>query len=497
MKVMSCTPAGSAARPAGASGADGVSANVLLPGLVAALKFKFALHEAPNFAGVLYVAAGLIAQNEGLLAPFYDAGGVDAVVAGVRKYATSALVQSNGLKLLVFLFREAQLDAGRLDRLRASNILDVVNASMRLFLADETIQHAGCAALTVLHEALNAPGWPKTRHNLDNIFNAMRAHPASPGVQLYGCRALSAALHHASYANRDRAIAVDALAIVTAAWRTLGSDIFVAVDCLLTVLILLLIKWCCLEDFIDAGVPEMSVDALRAHPALHDNVYKLLCTMLVMEGVPNETLAKRLLASGALELAKRAGGTPNGGPRYHVAMMLQDYAERAAERAAAELLAEEDALAAAADKKKTRRSKKKASRSAVIVNAAEAPAAPATGAEVLGEIFPWLLVDPTPSPVAAPVLPPLPLAAQAVLAQQQQATPSPEHKAALAEVARLRAEVDANLCPVCLDAVKCTVLLPCRHLALCAAPACRAMLGAQPLCPLCRCGVEDTMHLFV
>ena len=51
--------------------------------------------------------------------------------------------------------------------------------------------------------------------------------------------------------------------------------------------------------------------------------------------------------------------------------------------------------------------------------------------------------------------------------------------------------------PVCLDAPKCTVLLPCRHLALCAAPASRGMLGAPPLCPLCRCGVADTMQLFV
>ena len=72
-----------------------------------------------------------------------------------------------------------------------------------------------------------------------------------------------------------------------------------------------------------------------------------------------------------------------------------------------------------------------------------------------------------------------------------------EHAAALAELARVKAELEARNCAICLDAPKCTVLLPCRHLALCGAPACAAMLGAPPLCPLCREPVADTMQLFV
>jgi hypothetical protein len=49
---------------------------------------------------------------------------------------------------------------------------------------------------------------------------------------------------------------------------------------------------------------------------------------------------------------------------------------------------------------------------------------------------------------------------------------------------------------VCLDAQPCVVLLPCKHLALCGSAACAAMLGAPPLCPVCRALVADTMAIF-
>jgi hypothetical protein len=32
---------------------------------------------------------------------------------------------------------------------------------------------------------------------------------------------------------------------------------------------------------------------------------------------------------------------------------------------------------------------------------------------------------------------------------------------------------------------------------LCGAPACAAMLGAPPLCPLCRVGIADTISVFI
>jgi hypothetical protein len=48
-----------------------------------------------------------------------------------------------------------------------------------------------------------------------------------------------------------------------------------------------------------------------------------------------------------------------------------------------------------------------------------------------------------------------------------------------------------------LDAQRCTALLPCKHLPLCASPACAAMLGTPARCPLCRAVVLDSMQLFV
>jgi hypothetical protein len=52
-------------------------------------------------------------------------------------------------------------------------------------------------------------------------------------------------------------------------------------------------------------------------------------------------------------------------------------------------------------------------------------------------------------------------------------------------------------CKICLDAPCCMLLLPCRHVPLCASPECAAMLGSPPLCPLCRARVADTMQLFM
>ncbi len=71
-------------------------------------------------------------------------------------------------------------------------------------------------------------------------------------------------------------------------------------------------------------------------------------------------------------------------------------------------------------------------------------------------------------------------------------------QAALAAQAAMLAEHEARAaCAICLDAPRCMALLPCKHLTNCTAPACFAMLGAPPRCPLCRTVVTDTMQLFV
>ena len=192
--------------------------------------------------------------------------------------------------------------------------------------------------------------------------------------------------------------------------------------------------------------------------------------------------AARRRRRAATKAARRAGGGPPAAAVAAEAAADCDSDEVSKPDAAG--AAPEDAAAAATPV------------SAEAADAADAADAAASGAQLLGDIFPWLHIAPVPAAIAAPVLPPLPLAAQPPLLQQQ-AVPGPTVAAKAAEVVRLRAEVEANKCPICLDAAKSTVLLPCRHLALCGAPACAAMLGAPPLCPLCREPVADTMQLFV
>jgi hypothetical protein len=99
------------------------------------------------------------------------------------------------------------------------------------------------------------------------------------------------------------------------------------------------------------------------------------------------------------------------------------------------------------------------------------------------------------SPPAA--LPPSPAAPASPAVQHADATLTALLAASQAALAKAEAEADAARCVICMDAPRCCVVLPCKHLALCASPACAAMLGAPPRCPLCRRGVTDTMQLFV
>jgi hypothetical protein len=183
----------------------------------------------------------------------------------------------------------------------------------------------------------------------------------------------------------------------------------------------------------------------------------------------------------------------------------------------------------------------------LVAAATEEEAQPAAASEhPLESMFPWLRLSSNAAPPAASLplpqqLPPLPLpplphapldaappapsaqearmaALEAQLAAQTaamavqaaaMATQAAAQNAAMAAqaatlaakdaaLARLKAEADAApKCSICLDATPCVVLLPCRHQPLCSAPACAAMLGVPPLCPLCREPVADTMHTFV
>ncbi len=126
--------------------------------------------------------------------------------------------------------------------------------------------------------------------------------------------------------------------------------------------------------------------------------------------------------------------------------------------------------------------------------AAAAPIAPAAS---LPPLPAWLLAHHAPPPPPQPLTTDARVAAlSAQLAQRTAALADSkaENRAQAAALAKLEA---ALTCVVCLEAQRCVALLPCRHWLLCASPGCADMLGAPPLCPVCRERVADTLQLFV
>ncbi len=125
-----------------------------------------------------------------------------------------------------------------------------------------------------------------------------------------------------------------------------------------------------------------------------------------------------------------------------------------------------------------------------------APAAVVAAAGALPPLPAWLAAPPIAA-AAATAAPPMPGGHDAVVAALQ-AQLTEQAAAMAAQAAALKAATDAApMCAICLDAAPCVVLLPCRHQPLCASPQCFAMLGAPPLCPLCRLRVADTLQTFV
>ena len=54
---------------------------------------------------------------------------------------------------------------------------------------------------------------------------------------------------------------------------------------------------------------------------------------------------------------------------------------------------------------------------------------------------------------------------------------------------------DTSLCALCLDVPKCVVLLPCRHMCLCAG--CSGSVANGDPCPICRAPVADRIETFI
>jgi hypothetical protein len=227
-----------------------------------------------------------------------------------------------------------------------------------------------------------------------------------------------------------------------------------------------------------------------------------------------------------------------GGEPPHAAAADPEHAAAVSEHAAGEADAAEGATLSASAERRRRRAATKAARrtggaaaaadthdapeeaAAMAADAAEEanvlsampPAAsgardaqPAgSGTNLMEELFPWMRLDVPPQQhdagMPVPVAPPPAPAAPATPAPLPPAAPPPTDaafQAMKAALAKAEEEVDATKCVVCLDAQRCTALLPCKHLLLCASPACAAMLGTPPRCPLCRAVVLDSMQLFV
>ena len=187
------------------------------------------------------------------------------------------------------------------------------------------------------------------------------------------------------------------------------------------------------------------------------------CTSLCVLLDYNSANVARAWRAGALPLVQAAAARTDRGALYvhldeYVGTIVEHIrkfeagARAAADAAAAALLAEEEAERAAPHAA-TRKSKKKRNKHKKEAHAAaDGSAAHASAAAAAEE-------------------------------EEPAAAPPPE-------------EQPRPMCAICLDALPCVVLLPCRHVPLCAAPACAAMLGAPPLCPLCRVAVTDTMQVY-
>jgi hypothetical protein len=217
---------------------------------------------------------------------------------------------------------------------------------------------------------------------------------------------------------------------------------------------------------VEVVVRQMQLYARRADASFQDGFFLLSALLTFHE--PN---AMRAWRAGALPLVAAAMDGQGGlqleegllqeqGPQIlRLLHCAAADATAAADAAAEELLASEAAGPPAAKSKKKRKNKKKAQD-------------PGPTAEASQDVVPPEL--PVGNVGAA--------AAEAVPEPPQ--SPSPQRDAD-----------GGRLCSICLDMPPCVVLLPCRHVPVCASAACiETMCG---LCPLCRAPVADTLTVFL
>jgi hypothetical protein len=464
---------------------------------------------------------------------------VCGVVRAMREHPAAARVQEQSLEALLRLLPDACAGEQSAEAQAAvrTGALQAAVAALRAHVADADVQLLGVTLCNDL--GLECPAEAAAAVAVEAAVAAMEAHPAHAGVQEECCSLLrclaketasldddeetagggaaAPARSRSSRAGQARAVAAvlaalrthgallhapgfGALALLLAPSRANGRHALRAGGVELCVAALrapprmaplelaaaassLLSIVCASFAAASAragalGAVEALVAVLRAHPReqlLQFTACALLCMLLSNHGA-NVARAAR---AGALPLAQAAGrsvtdhrgaGDTFSSMGRNVARIeahlleFEAGARAAADAAAAELLAEEEAerrgaahaAAAAAAAAPSRKSKKKRNKKKLAKDGQ-----PAAGGS------------------AAP------------------ASPAAEEEEEEVPAAPALAEAEQRpMCAICLDALPCVVLLPCRHVPLCAAPACAAMLGAPPLCPLCRVAVADTLQVY-
>ena len=217
---------------------------------------------------------------------------------------------------------------------------------------------------------------------------------------------------------------------------------------------------------------------LERQMARPDATSAMLTRVLAKRGdaASADVLARTRARRDALKAAERAARRPTKeGPappeRASAARARCESAEAAAQRAAEALVLQRHARAWLRGRKKARR--KLRSRAAKLIqHRARAWLRPPTPKAVSCEAPATGVAHPSPS---APAAPPPPAGA---------APPPPPPPAVQ--------EPDDASCVVCLARPRAVVLLPCRHLCMCALCA-----AGVPTCPMCRGAVEESMVVFI
>jgi hypothetical protein len=420
----------------------------------------------------------------------------------------------------------------------ATAIVDALLTVMRTHVAHVGVQARGVRLLPLLLHADDGEDMaaaarqmtlrlhPVAVRCLDVVVEAMQAHRLSAAVNTYGCNALLSVMLGAGLSGmREVAAAVGAAGAVEALCAMLRAHSARADLHLIgfKILDLLFVEEMNVQRAARAGV--MRLPPVRnADSALVSARNAVMSRLQDAAAAVADAAAAELLASeeaehaaaaaahrggakskkrasknksggGAASVAPSAGGGGQAPPTTPAVAAQPDDAAPEDEdaNASAAAAADDDAGAAPSSSASAVRRRRRAAAKAVQRSSSASSAHAAAAAEEPQPAPPdeanaasddddaAAAAVPAAAPVAMPPPPPaVPAAAQ-------------HHGGGGGGSGAAEDDSASTTCVVCLDAPRSTVLLPCKHLALCASPGCAAMLGAPPRCPLCRMVVTDTL----